>query len=607
LDPGSDGRCEGCGRELIQLDNGPSEAPALCEDCRPETGRGSRLLAQFAINLRRHRLAAGIEREQLASRSKMALSQVAEFEGDDPAHEPELISVLRLADALGTSLEDLTERIYWNPGQMLYGLKRKPPERLTGFFQILPGNVADFGPSDQPTSVANRREAAAIFGAAVRSARERRHLTQVELGRAAGLSKSGLSLIERGITETTTEKLLAIARALEVPPGFLLGGLAWMSPSDERPAAAVGGARRRAGSLDEAIIRLWNEDKTSEEIAEAVGASEGTVSAAVHRLRERGECVPYRRPPTTAAQKRARHRRETCTAVEATSQEDAQAVCARPLEPASRDEVGVQIGANVAAYRERAGLTLRQLAEAAETHQQALRGIENWGVIPRLGFALKLAASLNVRCGLLTAGLRWDSASRSFYLEDVSPEPPPRVRLGLNAFRLRHRLGLSQQALADRASIDRGDVVDFESGTRNFRLFTVIRLAAALEIDFAELFLHVASWNLRPLPAPEFCPGERPSKADRDRQLVRLWNEARSEEEIANALGLSKAAVGPYVRELRDAGEHLPYRRPPRRAVEAAARLRRRGEHPRKPPQPSARRRSHEPPHKPATAEETRR
>lgn len=37
-----------------------------------------------------------------------------------------------------------------------------------------------------------------------------------------------------------------------------------------------------------------------------------------------------------------------------------------------------------------------------------------------------------------------------------------------------------------------------------------------------------------------------------------------------------KAGIETYVRELRDLGRHLPYRRPPRRAVEIAARRRRR-------------------------------
>jgi transposase len=64
--------------------------------------------------------------------------------------------------------------------------------------------------------------------------------------------------------------------------------------------------------------------------------------------------------------------------------------------------------------------------------------------------------------------------------------------------------------------------------------------------------------------------------------LARLWWEGRSEREIANALGLKIGVVSIYVRELRDSGRQLSYRRPPRRAVERVARRRRqlRGETP---------------------------
>jgi hypothetical protein len=123
--------------------------------------------------------------------------------------------------------------------------------------------------------------------------------------------------------------------------------------------------------------------------------------------------------------------------------------------------------------------------------------------------------------------------------------------------------------------MSRGDLVDFERGARNFRIFTVVRLAGALGIGFAELFAGVANWHIRPLAAPEFLPGEGPTKTERDRLLVRLWRQGRPEREIAEALDLERTSVGPYVRELRDAGEDLPYRRPARSAIEIAARRRR--------------------------------
>ncbi len=117
--------------------------------------------------------------------------------------------------------------------------------------------------------------------------------------------------------------------------------------------------------------------------------------------------------------------------------------------------------------------------------------------------------------------------------------------------------------------------VDFERGSRNFRIFTVIRLASALDVAFAELLAGVAKWHIRPLAPPAFLPGEAPTKAERDQLLVRLWREGCPEQGIAEALDLSRSSVGPYVRNLRDAGENLSYRRAAHTAVEAAARRRR--------------------------------
>jgi transcriptional regulator with XRE-family HTH domain len=224
-------------------------------------------------------------------------------------------------------------------------------------------------------------------------------------------------------------------------------------------------------------------------------------------------------------------------------------------------------------------LTLRQLAEAAETHFTHLSRIERGASkIPQLALILKLAGSLNVRCGLLTAGVIWDPGAGSFRVEECAPAPHTAIdQLGANTKRARPQADLSQQALADRASMSRGDLVDFERGNRNFRIFTVIRLAGALGLAFADLFAGVANWHIRPLTPPEFLPGEAPTKAERDQLLIRLWSEGRGEQEIAEALDLARTSIGPYVRELRDVGEDLLYRRPPRGSTEVAARRRRQG------------------------------
>jgi transcriptional regulator with XRE-family HTH domain len=571
-------RCEGCGRELFHLGDDPP--PPSCEDCIPDTGRGSRLVDQVTINLRKLRSKAGIEREELARRAAMSADEVALAERE-AAREPGVTRALRLAHSIGVSIDDLVDRIYWNPGERARSPedRRSASERLSGFFLVLPANVPIFDPSPRDP-VANRRELAEAFGENVRSARERRHLFQKTLAHAAGLSREGLSYIERGIHETTIETMLSIARALQVTPEVLLGGIAW---EPRLPACAPprrGGAQgHKANSLDGPIKSLWNEGKTGGEIATALGVPRGTVSAIVHRLREHGDDLPYRRPPTRAVHEGARRRRGRCVI---SLQEGDRGVEAEETidgadwKEASHAEIAMRLGANVARHRHAAGLTFRELGEATEFDRSYLSHVEKGERLPRLALVVKLAGSLNVRCERLTSGIVWEPGFGAFRIEAEVEIDTPLKRLGQNALRERRRVGVSQQALSARASIDRNDVVDFEGGNRNFRVFTAVRLAGALDVDTAELFSGVADWYVRPLPAPEYAPGDRPpTKPERDALLMRLWREGRPEREIAEALDLKPEAVGPYVRELRDAGRHLPYRRPPRRAVEAAARRRR--------------------------------
>ena len=172
-------RCEECGRELIDLQGGPS--PTRCEDCIPETGPGSPLVEQLATNLRRLRQAAGIERPELARRAALKVEELSRFE--DGAHELSATKALRLAHSMGVSIEELVERIYWNPGERVRrpGERRPFSERLAGFFLVLPANAPVFDPPLLRDPVGDRQEAAAIFGQNVRTARERRHLTQAKL------------------------------------------------------------------------------------------------------------------------------------------------------------------------------------------------------------------------------------------------------------------------------------------------------------------------------------------------------------------------------------------------------------------------------------------
>lgn len=139
-------RCQGCGRELFDFGDGPP--PTRCEDCVPETGQGSRLVDQLTTNLRELRRKAGIEREELARRAGMSADEIALAERE-AAREPGVTRALRLAHSIGVSIDDLADRIYWNPGEIARSPADRRPssERLSGFFLVLPANVPIFDPA----------------------------------------------------------------------------------------------------------------------------------------------------------------------------------------------------------------------------------------------------------------------------------------------------------------------------------------------------------------------------------------------------------------------------------------------------------------------------
>ena len=206
------GQCVECGRELLNIEPGV-DPPSRCEDCLPETGPGSPFADRLSINLRQLRCRAGLSPAELAEAAGLHESTISGLEGEG-GHDLRLVTALRLVGPLGVSIDQLVERIFWNPGQVTRGSRHPPSERLTGFFLVVPGNVPVFEPAPPPEPVTTRREAAAILGANVRVARERRHLTQRALGDSSGVSKAGLSLIERGIRETSIKTLCGLARSL---------------------------------------------------------------------------------------------------------------------------------------------------------------------------------------------------------------------------------------------------------------------------------------------------------------------------------------------------------------------------------------------------------
>ena len=61
------------------------------------------------------------------------------------------------------------------------------------------------------------------------------------------------------------------------------------------------------------------------------------------------------------------------------------------------------------------------------------------------------------------------------------------TRLGLNVRRRREAVGLSQEALAEKAELDRTYISGIERGTRNPTILSAARVAAALKTSLSEL------------------------------------------------------------------------------------------------------------------------
>jgi transcriptional regulator with XRE-family HTH domain len=68
-----------------------------------------------------------------------------------------------------------------------------------------------------------------------------------------------------------------------------------------------------------------------------------------------------------------------------------------------------------------------------------------------------------------------------------------RKRIGQNLRRLRKERGVSQEDFATDSGFDRGYISGVERGVRNPSVLVLERIATALEVDVAELFLSRAS------------------------------------------------------------------------------------------------------------------
>jgi transcriptional regulator with XRE-family HTH domain len=67
----------------------------------------------------------------------------------------------------------------------------------------------------------------------------------------------------------------------------------------------------------------------------------------------------------------------------------------------------------------------------------------------------------------------------------------PKEQFGVNLRRLRGAAGLTQMELSNRSGLDMAEISRLERGRKDPRLNTIVRLAAGLEVDPADLVLGI--------------------------------------------------------------------------------------------------------------------
>jgi two-component system response regulator len=129
--------------------------------------------------------------------------------------------------------------------------------------------------------------------------------------------------------------------------------------------------------------------------------------------------------------------------------------------------------------------------------------------------------------------------------------PPIISRFGASVRDLRHQLGISQETLAERADLHRTYIAGIEAGTRNVTLKCVDKLARALEVSTATLFLHASK------------PGGRAKSAGGGRPGVRcvdiLIVEDNQDDVDLTLAAFQQARISNPVQVVRDGAEALDF------------------------------------------------
>jgi transcriptional regulator with XRE-family HTH domain len=172
------------------------------------------------------------------------------------------------------------------------------------------------------------------------------------------------------------------------------------------------------------------------------------------------------------------------------------------------DEQVAAFGVNMRAARLHAGLSQVALSEATGLDRAAISFLERAERSPDLSTLVRIAGALGVTPAALLDGIGSTGArgvTPAALLDGIGSTgarasvPPaesgahsePASRLGANLRASRKHAGMSQEALAYEAEVDRAAISVYERGGRGPNLRTVLKLSRALQLCPAALFAGV--------------------------------------------------------------------------------------------------------------------
>lgn len=148
-----------------------------------------------------------------------------------------------------------------------------------------------------------------------------------------------------------------------------------------------------------------------------------------------------------------------------------------------------QFGQNIRSARERIGLSQDRLG----LDRAAVSFLERAERSPDLPTVVRVAHAVEVTPAALLKGIGIKGSSVRGPRHEPDPSASPASRFGVNLRWARIRAGISQEALALKADVDRAAISVFEHGRRDPNLRTILKLARALEVPSAMMLNGVES------------------------------------------------------------------------------------------------------------------